>query len=241
LDSAESGQFREQLADFWSKRSESGGPSTMEVRTEPEHVAWLDSLRPLLPPPPVDVLDVGTGRGFVALLMADLGQRVVGIDLAPGMLASARSHAAGSANPPEFRSGDATDPPFPPGSLDVLSNRQVFWTLLDPSRALRNWLALLRPGGMLFSIHLRKSRNPGESYSDDLRRALPRLRLDNTSDEEVSAADIRYADAVANLVRNVGFEDVRLTNLDPANRFEEELGTERRWLVLTGRRPNVVA
>jgi 2-polyprenyl-3-methyl-5-hydroxy-6-metoxy-1,4-benzoquinol methylase len=34
---------------------------------------------------PMDILDVGTGTGFLALLLAELGHRVVAIDLADAM------------------------------------------------------------------------------------------------------------------------------------------------------------
>src|SRR5262245_53812590 len=102
----------------------------MEVRNEEEHAAWLDSLRPLLPTGPVDALDVGTGQGFLALLLADLGHRVVGVDTAEGMLDAARAHAVESSNPPDFRLGNAIDPSLPPTSVDIVSNRQVVWTLI---------------------------------------------------------------------------------------------------------------
>jgi ubiquinone/menaquinone biosynthesis C-methylase UbiE len=51
----------------------------------------LETLRSLLPPALAEVLDVGTGTGFLALLLAELRYRVVGIDLAPDMLEIARS------------------------------------------------------------------------------------------------------------------------------------------------------
>jgi SAM-dependent methyltransferase len=210
----------------------------MEVRDEAEHLAWIESLRPFLPPPPADVLDVGTGQGFLALLLADLGHRVIGVDTAEGMLEAARAHGAGSANCPDFRLGNAIDPPLAPASVDVVSNRQVVWTLLDPAQAFSNWLALLRPGGMVFSVHLRQnSFTTGSQYPDAVKDVLPALRIDTTSDAKATRADRHYPDAVANLARESGFLDVKLTSLDAVDRYEEALGTDRRWLVLTGRKP----
>ena len=43
-------------------------------------------------------------------------------------------------------------PPFGPGSFDAVTNRHLLWTLTDPATALRNWHALLRPGGVLVVI-----------------------------------------------------------------------------------------
>ncbi len=43
-------------------------------------------------------------------------------------------------------------PPLQPASVDVVSNRNVIWTLLDPRKAFRNWFALLRPGGRILAV-----------------------------------------------------------------------------------------
>jgi SAM-dependent methyltransferase len=95
----------------------------------------------------VDVLDVGTGPGQIAMDLARLGHRVTGIDIVPEMVDRARSESAGASNPPVFRRGDATEPPFPAGSFDAVVARHLLWTLPEPERALRNWRRLLRPGG----------------------------------------------------------------------------------------------
>jgi len=232
------GALQAQLSTFWSSRAESKPAGTMAVRNEVEHRAWLESLRPFLPQAPADVLDVGTGQGFLALLLADLGHRVIGVDTAPGMLEAARAHAAGSANTPDFRLGNAIDPPLARSSLDVVSNRQVVWTLLDPTLAFSNWLTLLRPGGMVLSVHLRQNVfATGSEYPDAVKDLLPALRLDATGNATATRADRNYPDAVANLARETGFLDVQLTSLAAVDRFEEGIGTERRWLVLTGRKP----
>lgn len=122
------------------------------VRSEAERQAWLDTLGSLLPSPPAKVLDLGTGTGFLALLLAELGHRVMGIDIAADMLVVARDKAAGLASPPEFRVGDAAKPPVPPGGVDAIVSRHLLWTLPDPLGALKNWHRALRPGGRLIVI-----------------------------------------------------------------------------------------
>jgi SAM-dependent methyltransferase len=210
----------------------------MEVRNEDEHRAWMESLRPFLPRSPADVVDVGTGQGFLALLLADLGHRVIGVDTAEGMVEAARAHAVGSPNPPDFRLGNAIDPPLEPSSVDIVSNRQVVWTLLDPVLAFSNWLSLLRPGGMVLSVHLRQNAaSTGSQYSDAVKDVLPALPLDETGVTKATRGDRNYPDAVANLARETGFLDVTLTSLDAVDRYEESIGTDRRWLVLTGKKP----
>jgi SAM-dependent methyltransferase len=232
-------ELQAQLSQFWSTRAQARAPGTLEVRTRQEQQVWLDALRALLPHVSADVLDVGTGQGFVALLLAALGHRVIGIDTAEGMLAAARAHAASSPNPPDFRLGDATHPPLAPASVDVVVNRQVVWTLIDPATAVRHWLALLRPGGQLLSIHLRQSVFTADSaYPEEVKAVLPALRLGPSDQAVVTRFDRDYPDAVANLARETGFVNVKLTDLEEVNRFEEEIGTQRRWLALTGTRPS---
>jgi SAM-dependent methyltransferase len=150
---------------FWDLRSATYDDSPGHaVHSEAEHRAWLAALGGLLPPPPADVLDAGTGTGFLALLLAELGHRVTGVDLAPGMLAAAREKAAGlppGPARPRFETGDAVDPPLPPGSVDAVVCRHLLWTLTDPARAFVNWHRLLRPGGRVVAIDGLWSRGRG--------------------------------------------------------------------------------
>ncbi len=58
-----------------------------------------------LPRPPGSVLDLGCGTGNHALLLAERGYRVTGIDASPGMLRVARGKVRGRRNP-AFRRAD---------------------------------------------------------------------------------------------------------------------------------------
>lgn len=144
---------RANIAAYWESLSTTYDEAPdHQLRGEAEHAAWLDLLRTLLPPAPARVLDLGTGTGFVALLLAELGHDVVGIDLAPGMIAVARQKAAALQTPPRFVVGDAGVPDVDAGSADVVISRHLLWTLPDPLGALRNWHRTLRPGGRVVII-----------------------------------------------------------------------------------------
>jgi len=117
-----------------------------------EREAWSRTFGDALPPGTREVLDLGTGSGNVALLLAADGYDVTGIDLSPGMLAQARAKLAGHPHPPAFLEADAANPPFAQGSLDAIVSRYLLWTLRDAPTALRRWRELLRPGGVLVAI-----------------------------------------------------------------------------------------
>ena len=113
--------------------------------------AWRSLLSGLLPHPPARVADLGCGTGTLALLLAEEGHSVDGVDFSPEMVARA---VAKTATEPRVSilEGDAFEPPLPPSTYDVVLTRHVLWALPDPVEALRRWLALLRPEGRLVLV-----------------------------------------------------------------------------------------
>lgn len=185
---------------------------------------WVDLFTEVLPSGPLDVLDVGTGSGYVAMLLAGIGHQVTATDLADEMLDRAREHAARLDNPPTIELGDAVAPDFPEGSFDVVTNRYLMWTLREPGRALTAWHRVLRPGGMIALVDSpwykdgfvnTSNEHFGEYYDHGVRRDLP--LADATSIEPTRA-----------LVEEAGFHDVTLTPLHSLLEKSLELGLEPR-------------
>lgn len=153
-DAVQADLIKQSVAAHWSRRAASfdAGP-THGLLNPAQDGAWRDLLAHLAPAiPAMDVLDVGCGTGFLALLLAEAGHRATGIDLAETMLALARDKAERLGLAVAFQAADAEAPPFRPGSFDLVVERHVLWTLPDPARALASWQALLRPGGRLALI-----------------------------------------------------------------------------------------
>ncbi|WP_432510922.1 class I SAM-dependent methyltransferase [Kineococcus sp. SYSU DK001] len=136
---------QERIDEYWTWRAPSYDDD--QLRVDHARPLWRDVWSRALPSP-VDVLDVGTGSGYVAHLLAGLGHRVTGVDRSVGMLQRARSRGAAV----EFVRGDAVDPPFRAGRFDAVVSRYVVWTLRDPVAAVRNWRRVLRPGGRLVVV-----------------------------------------------------------------------------------------
>jgi SAM-dependent methyltransferase len=95
--------------------------------------------------PAPSVLEIGIGTGRIALPLAAAGVRVVGIDLAPGMLARLR------ARQPDLpvAIADAMHLPFGYSTFDAVLFVHVLHLLPEPAVVLRAAREVLRPGGRL--------------------------------------------------------------------------------------------
>ena len=50
-----------------------------------------------------------------------------------------------------FEVMDAENPDFPDGTFDVIVSRNLTWTLPDAARAYKEWIRVLKPGGILIN------------------------------------------------------------------------------------------
>lgn len=79
------------------------------------------------------MLDVGTGPGFFAIILAELGYQVTAVDYTASMLEEARRNAGALAGCIRFRQMNAEELTFPADSFDVVVTRNVTWNLRDRS------------------------------------------------------------------------------------------------------------
>lgn len=162
------GHRRDEIADYWNRYAG-------VYDDEPDHgladpatrEAWRLLLERWLPARVCDVADLACGTGSLTALVVGLGHRVVGVDLADGMLERARAKTTGHSRQVTFRLGDVGDPPFEPGSQDVILARHILWTLPDPKSALACWRSLLRPGGRLLLVEGRWWSVGDQGYTDE--------------------------------------------------------------------------
>jgi SAM-dependent methyltransferase len=97
------------------------------------------------------ILDIGCGAGVDSLIAARLvgpSGSVRGIDLVPEMLDRARKNARlMEAENVEFLEGSAENLPFNDASFDVVVTNGVFNLVVDKTKALKEVVRVLKPGG----------------------------------------------------------------------------------------------
>ena len=127
-------------------------------------------------PPGADVLDIGCGQGASLALLRNLGLNGTGLD-----------RECSLEQPFPFVQADAHEPPFPNASFDGMLCECVLSLLSDPGRALRNFAALLRPGGKLILSDLYLKDAPAapasRASSSCLAGARPRRELERLLEE----------------------------------------------------------
>lgn len=101
---------------------------------------------------PNTVLDIATGTGDLALALAKAGAaKVVGLDLAPGMLAVGRKKVTreGLEHAVEMVEGDSEALEFPDGSFDAVTVAFGVRNFENLEKGLSEIYRVLRPGGTL--------------------------------------------------------------------------------------------
>ena len=145
--------IKNDMTNYWSQRAKKFSLLRQREFASEKHEQWLAELDRYLPPGrKLDILDIGTGTGFFAFLLAERGHHVTGIDLTPDMIMEAKKTAGRMALSPDFYIMDGENPDFPPRSFDAIVTRKLTWALPDLLRTYRNWHRLLKPGGILINF-----------------------------------------------------------------------------------------
>ena len=132
------------------------------------------------------VLDVGTGEGQVARLIAGAGGQAVGIDPSRAQLDVARARAGG----PVYLAAEAGALPFPSASFDAAVACLVFEHIDDAVAAVAEVARVLAPGGrFVFFLNHPLLQTPGSGWIDDrildeqYWRIGPYLTVDRTMEQ----------------------------------------------------------
>lgn len=97
----------------------------------------------------IRILEVGTGPGFFAIILSELGYAVTAVDYTKEMLTEAAEIAREFGQRPQFLEMDAQRLDFPMDSFDVVLSRNLTWNLPKPELAYKEWLRVLKPNGQL--------------------------------------------------------------------------------------------
>ena len=144
---------KERIVHYWEKRSSDFLAHKREELHSAMAERWMKEIRAQLPAGErLRILDVGCGAGFFSVLLAKEGHRVTGVDLTPDMIENAKILAAEENADCEFIVMDAENVDFPDGTFDVVISRNLTWTLPHVRRAYRDWVRVLKKGGVLLNF-----------------------------------------------------------------------------------------
>jgi len=150
------------------------------------------------------VLDLGCGGGFDCFLAANAvgpSGTVIGVDMTPEMIATARWNAQqGGYSNVEFRLGEIEHLPVADSSVDVVISNCVINLVPDKRRAFAEAYRVLRPGGRLYVSDI------------VLEDELPAELRDNAAAYVNCVAGAVRRDEYLNAVRSAGFQQIEVVS-----------------------------
>jgi ubiquinone/menaquinone biosynthesis C-methylase UbiE len=161
------------------------------------------------------VIDIACGTGIVARVAQELlgdGDSIVGVDVSPAMLQVARAVAPGI----DWREGSASSLPLHAGEqFDAVVCQQGLQFFADKPGAALQMRRALAPGGKL-AVSTWRSDDEMPFFRE--LRAVAEGHLGPIADERYGYGDAGALDA---LLRDAGFEEVRLQKLSRSMRFDD--------------------
>ncbi|GAB6145249.1 class I SAM-dependent methyltransferase [Desulfocicer niacini] len=143
----------EQVGTYWTGRATGYSQGNVEELNSARSSAWKRLIKNYMPRGRgLKVLDVGTGPGFLALIMAGWNHCVTAVDYTQAMIEQARENGARFGHEISFTRMDAQSLDFEDQSFDLLITRNLTWNLEMPEKAYREFFRVLRPGGRLLNF-----------------------------------------------------------------------------------------
>lgn len=211
------------IGDYWDKRS-----SEFDQEHDTENIqAWETALSDLLGNDTgKNVLDLGTGTGFLANMTARLGYSTIGVDISREMMKYAIRHAKKCGSSAIYMESNILQMPFMENSVDYIINSRLLWTLVEPEQALKEWHRILRPGGKIMCFNRMQEGVGLTTWQDDIYH-------DEETNGSLKVASAKMEELI-HLLTEAGFTQVEIRKLPGLTRPEFDYEP---WFVLIGTKP----
>jgi len=167
---------------------------------------------------PRTVLDIATGTGDLAILMAQTGAQITGVDISEGMLAVGRKKVDAKNLFPKvvLKYGDSENLPFDTDSFDAVTVGFGIRNFENLEKGLAEILRVLRPGGIFVILETSvPEKTPyRQGYAFYTKFILPLIGRIFSRDRSAyrylsdSASVFPYGEKLNNILRGIGFINV---------------------------------
>ena len=168
-------KVKEQIREWWDiAQHDYDAVPAHGVHSDEEKEIWQEVLNQLLgPAQKLEVLDIGTGTGFLALLLAGMGHDVTGADWSGNKLEKANEKMKHSNTSIKFVREDAENLSFEAEQFDAVVSRHLIWTLSDPASAFKEWARVTKPGGTVLTNIPAHHSHGNHHFGEEIGRELP--------------------------------------------------------------------
>ena len=155
------------------------------------------------------VLELAFGTGHLAAEALARGATVVGVDVAPAMVALARQRVPSAS----FHEGNAESLPFENGEFDAVICCFGLLHFADPARALREAARVLKPGGVVSFTVWHSPQNGGELFKLVMGTYEKLANMDVGLPPAPPLFAMTDAEVYDPMLAQAGFQDVRAKDI----------------------------
>lgn len=189
---------------YWTRRAPSYSDVNQEELGGSQHSVWSRVIDQRIQShfgnrsrDQIRLLDVGTGPGFFAIILAELGYQVTAVDYTEAMLNQARKNAGPLASIIDFRRMDAEQLTFPDGVFDVIVSRNLTWNLPSPAKAYSQWTRVLKENGLLLNFDANWYRYLFNAQANALHLEDRKNVRENNAADDTAGTDVDAMEAIA--------------------------------------------
>lgn len=140
--------FTDDMVGYWKERSNTYSQQNRAQIESEKCLIWEQLIFDHAPQnKQLRILDVGTGPGFFAVILAQKGHMVTAVDMSAEMLEHAKANLDYYDVKADLVLLDDGFLPFADDTFDLVISRDVTWTLQQPEETLTEWKRVTKPGG----------------------------------------------------------------------------------------------
>jgi ubiquinone/menaquinone biosynthesis C-methylase UbiE len=199
-------QLLNEIKCYWTSRVDGYSKVNEQELLSDQGSVWLKQITKHLPFRKTSkILDVGTGPGFFAIILAREGYDITAIDCTEDMLKKAQENAGSTAERIRFMMMDAQNLHFEDSTFDAVISRNLTWNLENPDAAYKEWIRVLKKDGILLNFDANWYRYLSDNQFKKLYETDRKNTVKNNVEDFYACTDI---DAMEHIAKRVPLTNI---------------------------------